>query len=111
MKAKKNDIEANGMRQAHIKDSVALCEYFMWLEQQIAKNIEIDELGGAEKLQNFRAEQELFVGPSFETISSSGSNGAIIHYKVTPETNRPINKNELYLCDSGAQFKDGTTDG
>lgn len=110
MKAKKNDIEANGMRRAHIKDSVALCQYFMWLEQQIADNIELDELTGSEKLEKFRAEQELFVGPSFETISSSGSNGAIIHYKVTPETNRPINKNELYLCDSGAQFKDGTTD-
>ncbi|CAD5113261.1 DgyrCDS2439 [Dimorphilus gyrociliatus] len=110
MKANKNETEAEGMRRAHIKDSVALCQYFMWLEQQLSNNIKVDELHGSKILENFRAEQDEFVGPSFETISSSGSNGSIIHYKVTPETNRPITKDELYLCDSGAQFKDGTTD-
>lgn len=60
--------------------------------------------------QNKNREQEDYVGPSFETISASGPNGAIIHYRPAEETNRPITSEEIYLCDSGAQYRDGTTD-
>ncbi|XP_068708734.1 xaa-Pro aminopeptidase 1-like [Montipora foliosa] len=108
-KAIKNAVEIEGMRQAHIRDAVALCEYFSWLEQEVPKD-ELTEITGATKLEELRREQENFVSLSFETISAVGSNGAIIHYRPAEETDRLITNQELYLCDSGAQFKDGTTD-
>nr|XP_058958325.1 xaa-Pro aminopeptidase 1-like isoform X1 [Pocillopora verrucosa] len=108
-KAVKNAVEIEGMREAHIRDAVALCEYFCWLEQKVPKD-DLTEVTGAAKLEEFRREQENFVSLSFETISAVGSNGAIIHYRPAEETDRMISKEELYLCDSGAQFKDGTTD-
>ena len=67
-------------------------------------------MSAAEKLFALRSEVENFRGESFPAISGSGPNGAIIHYRVSEETNRPIQPNELYLCDSGAQYTDGTTD-
>nr|QFN66800.1 aminopeptidase [Propylea japonica] len=109
MKAKKNNIEANGMRDAHIKDGAALCCYFAWLEENVPKG-GVTEISGATKLEEFRKLQKDFMGLSFPTISSSGPNGAIIHYNPTKETDAPITTDSLYLCDSGAQFKDGTTD-
>ncbi|XP_015747248.1 PREDICTED: xaa-Pro aminopeptidase 1-like, partial [Acropora digitifera] len=108
-KAVKNPVEIEGMRQAHIRDAIALCEYFSWLEHEVPKNY-VTEISGAAKLEELRREQENFVSLSFETISAVGSNGAIIHYRPAEETNRVITNQELYLCDSGAQFKDGTTD-
>jgi len=108
-KAVKNPVEIEGMRQAHIRDAIALCEYFSWLEHEVPKN-SVTEISGAAKLEELRREQENFVSLSFETISAVGSNGAIIHYRPAEETNRVITNQELYLCDSGAQFKDGTTD-
>jgi Xaa-Pro aminopeptidase len=68
------------------------------------------ELSAAERLLAFRQEVDLFRGESFPAISGAGEHGAIIHYRVTPETNRPIGRNEVYLIDSGAQYQDGTTD-
>lgn len=68
------------------------------------------EISAADKLAGFRAEQADFVGLSFDTISSSGPNAAIIHYKPTPETDRLVTDREIYLLDSGGQYKDGTTD-
>lgn len=108
-KAVKNSVEIEGMRQAHIRDAVALCEYFSWLEQEVPKD-ELTEVTGAAKLEELRREQENFISLSFETISGVGSNGAVIHYRPAEETDRVISNEELYLCDSGAQFKDGTTD-
>ncbi|KAL3282457.1 hypothetical protein HHI36_005641 [Cryptolaemus montrouzieri] len=109
MKAVKNQVEVDGMRNAHIKDAAALCCYFAWLEENVPKG-GVTEISGATKLEAFRALQEDFVGLSFPTISSSGPNGAIIHYQPSKETDRAITTDSLYLCDSGAQFKDGTTD-
>ena len=111
MKAVKNNTEIEGMKAAHIRDSVALIKYFAWLEDQV-KNKEntITEISGATQLEKFRQEQEHFIGLSFPTISSVGPHGAIIHYLPTPKTNVPITDKEIYLCDSGAQYRDGTTD-
>lgn len=80
-----------------------------WLEKEVPKG-GITEITGAEALQKFREQQENYVGLSFKTISSVGPNASIVHYSVTPETDRPITMNEVYLVDSGAQYKDGTTD-
>ncbi|XP_067012527.2 xaa-Pro aminopeptidase ApepP isoform X2 [Anabrus simplex] len=110
MKAIKNSVEINGMINAHIKDAAALCCYFAWLENELLHRRKVTEISGAKRLEEFRKEQEDFVGLSFETISSSGPNGAIIHYSPSPETDRAITSKELYLCDSGGQYYDGTTD-
>ncbi|XP_029167258.1 xaa-Pro aminopeptidase ApepP-like [Nylanderia fulva] len=111
MKAIKNPIEIEGMKAAHVRDSVALVKYFAWLEDKIKNTKEqITEISGATRLEKFRQEQDHFVGLSFTTISSIGPHGAVIHYSPTPETDMPITDQELYLCDSGAQYHDGTTD-
>ncbi|RZC33721.1 Peptidase M24 and/or Creatinase N domain containing protein [Asbolus verrucosus] len=109
MKAVKNSTEIKGMRNAHIKDGAALCCYFAWLEKHV-KEGNITEVSGAKKLDEFRAQQADFVGPSFPTISSVGPHGAIIHYQPEASTDVPITTDTLYLCDSGGQYKDGTTD-
>ncbi|XP_022902257.1 xaa-Pro aminopeptidase ApepP [Onthophagus taurus] len=109
MKAIKNPVEIEGMKNAHIKDGLALCCYFSWLEKNVHTRT-ISEISGAKKLREFRAQQELFVGPSFDTISSVGPHGAIIHYKPEPDTDVTIDPDGLYLCDSGGQYLDGTTD-
>lgn len=110
MKAVKNKAESDGMRNAHIKDAAALCCYFAWLEEQITNGEPVTEISGAQRLEQFRSQQQDFVGPSFETISSSGAHGAIIHYAPKPETDVAINASSVYLCDSGGQYLDGTTD-
>lgn len=109
MKAVKNETEIKGMKNAHIKDAVALCCYFSWLENNVDKQV-ITEVSGAEKLEQFRATQKDFMGPSFDTISSVGENGAIIHYHPDKTKNIRITRDNIYLCDSGGQYKDGTTD-
>uniref|UniRef100_A0A2M4AFQ4 Putative xaa-pro aminopeptidase n=1 Tax=Anopheles triannulatus TaxID=58253 RepID=A0A2M4AFQ4_9DIPT len=110
MKAIKNETEAQGMRDCHRRDGVALCQYFAWLERTLAAGGTVDEISGATQLERFRSVQQHYQGLSFTTISASGPNGSIIHYHPLPETNRPITDRELYLCDSGAQYLDGTTD-
>lgn len=111
MKAVKNDVETEGMKAAHIRDAVALVKYFAWLEDQIVnKRGTVTEISGATQLERFRQEQKHFVGLSFPTISSVGPHGAIIHYRPEPETDATITDKEIYLCDSGAQYQDGTTD-
>ncbi|KAF1464631.1 Xaa-Pro aminopeptidase 1, partial [Pygoscelis antarcticus] len=109
-KAVKNASETEGMRRAHIKDAVALCELFNWLEKEVVPKGTVTEIVAADKAEEFRSQQKDFVELSFATISSTGPNGAIIHYKPVPETNRTLSVNEIYLLDSGAQYKDGTTD-
>ncbi|XP_006617100.1 xaa-Pro aminopeptidase ApepP-like isoform X2 [Apis dorsata] len=111
MKAVKNNTEIAGMKAAHIRDSVALVKYFAWLEDQIKnKKNTVTEISGATQLEKFRQEQEHFIGLSFPTISSVGPHAAIIHYLPTLKTDVPITDKEIYLCDSGAQYQDGTTD-
>uniref|UniRef100_A0A8C7NVK7 X-prolyl aminopeptidase (aminopeptidase P) 1, soluble n=1 Tax=Oncorhynchus mykiss TaxID=8022 RepID=A0A8C7NVK7_ONCMY len=108
-KAVKNATEIQGMKMAHIKDAVALCELFAWLEKEIPKGT-VTEISAADKAEELRSQQKDFVGLSFPSISSVGPNGAIIHYRPLPETNRTLSLNEIYLLDSGAQYIDGTTD-
>lgn len=110
-KATKNETELEGLRNCHIRDAVAVVKLLSWLEHEICNgNTEIDEVDVAERLEKLRSQQEHFQSPSFATISSSGPNGAIIHYKPERETCRKLSKNELFLLDSGAQYLDGTTD-
>ncbi|XP_066141881.1 xaa-Pro aminopeptidase 1 [Euwallacea fornicatus] len=109
MKAVKNPTEVKCMKNAHIKDAVALCCYFSWLEQNVGSG-NITEISGAQKLLEFRKLQANFIGDSFGTISSVGPHGAIIHYQPSTSTDVPIRTDTLYLCDSGAQYLDGTTD-
>ncbi|KAK9367821.1 peptidase M24, structural domain-containing protein [Lipomyces kononenkoae] len=109
-KAVKNETEVEGMRKAHIRDGAAQIQYFAWLEKVLLKGDIYDEVSAADKLEEFRKEKEHFVGLSFPTISSAGSNGAIIHYQPEKSTCARVEKDKIYLCDSGAQFLDGTTD-
>lgn len=107
-KAIKNEVELNGFRQCHIRDGAAFIRYLAWLEDQ--PDGSIDEVDGAERLEQFRAEDPYYRGLSFATASATGSNGAIIHYKAEKSTAAKITATQLYLCDAGAQYLDGTTD-
>ena len=110
-KAVKNDTELEGMRACHIRDGAALTEYFAWLEHQLTvKKAELDEVMAADKLEELRSKHKNFVGLSFDTISSTGPNAAVIHYKPERGNCSIIDPNQVYLCDSGAQYLDGTTD-
>ncbi|KAL9119682.1 MAG: hypothetical protein Q9187_003766 [Circinaria calcarea] len=110
-KAIKNKTELEGMRQCHIRDGAALSEYFAWLEEELAaKGSTLDEVQAADKLEQIRSQKENFVGLSFDTISSTGPNAAVIHYKPEPGNCSIIDPKAIYLCDSGAQYLDGTTD-
>ncbi|KAF9437259.1 hypothetical protein BGZ76_001424 [Entomortierella beljakovae] len=109
-KAIKNDAELDGIRQCHLRDAAAVINYFAWLENQLQEGSQVDEVDGANQLQKFREEQKGFVGLSFDTISSTGANGAIIHYKPEKPVASVIDPKLVYLCDSGGQYQDGTTD-
>lgn len=106
-KACKNEVELAGTRAAHRRDGAALTRFLRWLDENWR---EADELTAAERLEAFRREDGLFRDLSFDTISGAGPNGAIIHYRSTPETNRRLESGSFYLVDSGAQYLDGTTD-
>jgi Xaa-Pro aminopeptidase len=108
-KACKNATERQGARAAHARDAEAVCRYLHWLDE-VGPAGTATELSAAKKLLALRGELEGFRGESFPAISGAGAHGAIIHYRVTEATNRPIRPNEVYLIDSGAQFPDGTTD-
>jgi Xaa-Pro aminopeptidase len=109
MKAKKNDVEIQGAVNAHIRDGVAVVRFLAALAEQGAA-AQHDELSATQLLQDIRAEGENFRGLSFDTISGSGGNGAIVHYRSSEETNQPLLSGPVYLVDSGAQYLDGTTD-
>ncbi|KZS97160.1 Creatinase/aminopeptidase, partial [Sistotremastrum niveocremeum HHB9708] len=109
-KAIKNSVEIEGFRQSHIRDGAALAQYFAWLEEQLNDGATLTESQAADKLAEYRSKLDLFKGLSFTTISSTGPNGAIIHYSPDPETCAVIKKDQIYLCDSGGQYLDGTTD-
>lgn len=110
-KAKKCEVELAGVRASHLRDGVALAKYLCWLENEVAsQGREPTEIEASDKLDGLRSEQDLFVSLSFPTISSAGSNGAIVHYRAEPGTAAKITKNDVYLVDSGGQYRDGTTD-
>lgn len=108
-KAIKNPTEIAGHDAAQLRDGAALTRFLHWMSIEGPKATQT-ELSAAEKLRAFRAETGLLLDLSFETISGAGPNGAIVHYRVTPETDRPIAPDMLYLVDSGGQYRDGTTD-
>jgi len=113
-KACKNETEREGMRAAHVRDGVAMSRFLCWLEEAAADGA-VDEITAAVRLERFRIETAEALGEplfdlSFDTISAAGPHGAIVHYGVTTETNRPLKPGELYLVDSGGQYMDGTTD-
>lgn len=108
-KACKNEVELNGMRVAHKRDGAALVEFLVWLYDRV-QNHKVSELEASQQLYASREAKEHFRGVSFETISGAGPNGAIVHYRVTPESDRGIDPHEVYLLDSGGQYLDGTTD-
>uniref|UniRef100_A0A7S4HTA2 Uncharacterized protein n=1 Tax=Vannella robusta TaxID=1487602 RepID=A0A7S4HTA2_9EUKA len=109
-KAIKNEVEQQGLRDSCLRDSAAIVEYLAWLEHQLKEGAKITEFEGSMKLLEFRQKQDRFVDVSFATISGSGPNGAIIHYHATQDHCSIIDHKNLYLCDSGAQYYDGTTD-
>lgn len=108
-KAIKNQAELKGFRDCHIRDGVAMVNYLYWLEQTIEKG-DVSEKSSAEKLEFFREKQDMYQGPSFNTISSYKIHGAIIHYSVTEESDISLEQEGIYLIDSGGQYLDGTTD-
>jgi Xaa-Pro aminopeptidase len=105
-KACKNAAEIEGMRSAHLRDAVAMVEFLAWLD----RTSDLTEIAVAQKLEGFRRATNALHDLSFDSIVGAGPNGAIMHYRVTEETNRPIGENELLLVDSGGQYVDGTTD-
>lgn len=106
----KNKTELIGMRECHIRDGAALVDYLYELSQLAAANTSIDEVDAATILENNRKAKDHFVGLSFPTISSTGPNAAVIHYKPEKDSCAVIDWSKIYLCDSGAQYNDGTTD-
>src|SRR3984885_6191869 len=108
-KARQNEVEQQGARNAHARDAVAVCRFLHFLAETMP-HCQQTEMSAAAKLLALRQDVAGFRGESFPAISGAGEHGAIIHYRVTEATNRPIRPNEIYLIDSGAQFPDGTTD-
>ncbi|OLY84842.1 putative Xaa-Pro aminopeptidase P [Smittium mucronatum] len=112
-KSIKNDVELEGMRQSHIRDGVAMVNWYTWLERELAYNggnLNLSECDVADKLELFRREQKDCVGLSFDTISSVGPNAAVIHYSPTRGSDSKLDISQIYLVDSGGQYYDGTTD-
>jgi len=109
MKAVKNQAEIEGARAAHRRDGVALTRFLAWLEREAAHRAPT-EIDAVAALENFRRESGELKDISFTTIAGAGSNGAIVHYRVTRASNRTIAKDSLFLLDSGGQYPDGTTD-
>jgi Xaa-Pro aminopeptidase len=110
-KAAKNVTEQAGMRACNVRDCAAIMKYFAYLEEELQKDDhDVTEYTGARYLDNLRTKGQYHQGPSFDTISSIGANGAVIHYKPDEDTAVKLNRDEIYLLDSGGQYLDGTTD-
>jgi Xaa-Pro aminopeptidase len=109
MKAVKNPAEIAGMKAAHKRDGVAMVRFLHWLDGAAASGT-LTEIEAVAALESFRRDTGRLKDVSFPTISGSGPNGAIVHYRVTESSNRTIGADELFLIDSGAQYEDGTTD-
>ena len=109
LKAIKNETEIENIRKTMIEDGIAMVNFLSWLSN-IKEYEKHTELSVSQKLTEFRKERNGFMGESFETISSYGEHGAIVHYSATPETDIPLKHNGIYLADSGGQYNTGTTD-
>lgn len=109
MKGVKNGVEIAGSRRAHLYDGVAMVKFLCWLDRQVG-SASLTELSCAAQLLSFRQEQPGFVGESFGCIAAYGSNGAIVHYSPTPDSNRTLEPHGFFLLDSGGQYLSGTTD-
>lgn len=107
-KARKNAVECAGTRAAHVRDGAAVTKFLAWVDDQSPGTL--NEMAASDRLEQFRREDNLMRDLSFDTISGSGPNGAIVHYRVTEESDRTLQAGELFLVDSGGQYLDGTTD-
>ncbi|MBL0922420.1 MAG: aminopeptidase P family protein [Phycisphaerales bacterium] len=108
-KARKNPAELAGMREAHRRDGAAMVRFLRWMFDAVPRGGQT-ETSIAARLEQFRAEDPRFIGPSFATIAGEGPNGAVIHYRPEPQTARPVGAGSHFLLDSGAQYEDGSTD-
>ncbi len=108
-KSIKNITEIKNMKKSHLSDGVALTKFLFWIKKNFRRR-KITELFAQKKLENFRKMNKSYKFPSFNTISGSGPNSAIVHYRASPKTNRSLRKGDLYLVDSGGQYSFGTTD-
>jgi Xaa-Pro aminopeptidase len=108
-KAIKNETEIKGARAAHLRDGVAMARFFAWLDE-VAESGKVDEIDAAVKLEDCRRESGQLKDIAFDTISAVGPNGAIVHYRPTTKGKRALTTGSLYLIDSGAQYREGTTD-
>ena len=106
----KNDVEVSNMKKSHIRDGVYMAKYMYWIKQQMKNGAKLTEKTASDYLDNLRREDDLFLDLSFPTISGYAENGAIVHYEAEYETAKTLEAKGLYLFDSGATYKDGTTD-
>ena len=106
----KNDVEVSNMKKSHIRDGVYMAKYMYWIKKQIKNGAKLTEKTASDYLDNLRREDDLFLDLSFPTISGYAENGAIVHYEAEYETAKTLEAKGLYLFDSGATYKDGTTD-
>ncbi|WP_114965608.1 aminopeptidase P family protein [Alkalilacustris brevis] len=113
-KARKTEPEIAGMRAAHLRDGTAMVNFLAWLDERaeavVKGGTQLAEIDVVRALEGFRRDTGALRDISFETIAGSGPNGAIVHYRVTEDTNRPLRAGEVLLVDSGGQYDDGTTD-
>ena len=108
LKSMKNNIEIKNMINCHILDGIALTKFLYWMKKKNRKSI--TEFQAQNKLESFRKMNKDYLFPSFNTIAGAGKNGAIVHYRATKKNTKFIKKNDIFLCDSGGQYKYGTTD-
>ena len=108
LKSIKNKTEIKNMINSHIYDGVALTKFLFWIKKVNKK--QITEVEAQNKLEKFRKQSPNYLYPSFTTIAGSGANGAIVHYRATKKNTKKIFKKDIFLCDSGGQYKYGTTD-
>jgi len=108
-KSIKNLTEIKNMKKSHMVDGVALTKFLFWLKKNLRKK-KITEISAQKKLEGFRKMNKTYKFPSFSTISGTGPNSAIIHYKASVKSNRTLKKGDLYLIASGGQYSFGTTD-
>ena len=106
----KNDVEVSNMKKSHIRDGVYMAKYMYWIKQQVKNGAKLTEKTASDYLDNLRRGDDLFLDLSFPTISGYAENGAIVHYEAEYETAKELEARGLYLFDSGATYKDGTTD-
>ncbi len=108
MKSIKNKVEIENTIKSHIHDGVAVTKFLFWIKKNQKKKL--SEIDAEKKLESFRKQNKNYLFPSFNTISATGKNGSIIHYRASNKTCREIKQGDIYLCDSGGQYKYGTTD-